>query len=321
MVKKVRGHGAGVPDPAEGRRRHDREAKALARLDSLEWCPQLGPYRAVGFDFGVRVMDPALRGYLDKALETLGRGSKSRRRPAHVYSVVDAGPQARQRFSLYFDGLRIVRSPAPSLALSYLLWHVNRSVVRTGDDYLLIHASAAALDGRSVLMPAPMESGKTTLCSGLLRRGLQYVTDEAVAIDPKDGRIHPYPKPLSVDAGSWGVLADLKPDLSEEATTYLMGQWHVSPTSIRPDAVAGVTRARLVVSPRYRAGEKTKLEEISRAEAVLMLADNSFNFGLHGGDGLRALADVVRGCTCYRLTMNDLDEACDEVISLLERTR
>lgn len=300
-------------DPADERRRPAREARAVARLDALEWCPTLGPFQAVGFSFGVRVMDPPLAAYLEKALASLSGPPRAR----HLYSVVDHGPRSH---SVYLDGMRVIRTPSPSMALSYLLWHLNRSVIRESPSWLLLHASAAERAGRAVLMPAPMESGKTTLVSGLVRRGLRYVTDEAVAIDPRSLEVHPYPKPLSIDPGSWSVLSDLRPDLADGATAYLGAQWHVAPTSIRPDAVAGACRPRLVVSPRYQRGAATELEPVSRAQGLLLLADNSFNFRQHGPAALECLAEVVRGCDCYRLTMDDLDEACSVVIDRLEAT-
>jgi hypothetical protein len=231
--------------------------------------------------------------------------------------LVDHGPGSRNRYSVYLDGLRIIRTPVPSLALSYLVWHINRSAVRESPRYLLIHASCAALDGRAVVMPAGMESGKTTLVAGLVRRGLDYVTDEVVAIDPATGILHPYPRPLSVDLGSWHVLADLEPPVPDGAGSYLAGQWHIAPKAIRPGAVATTCEVALVVNPRYVPTSETLLVALTKAEGLLMLAENSFNFALHGGAGLHALARVVENCACYRLTSSSLDEACDVVLALL----
>jgi hypothetical protein len=137
--------------------------------------------------------------------------------------------------------------------------------------------------------------------------------------DPVTHHIDPYPKPLSIERGSWDVLADLRPELDDRFLPYAQDQWHVVPDSIRPGAVAEPCPARLIVSPRYQAGAKTTIEPISRAQAVLMLAENAFNFASHKAESLHTLAEMVRRCECYRLTIGSQEDACDEVMSIVER--
>ncbi|MGD8214493.1 hypothetical protein [Aestuariimicrobium sp. Y1814] len=67
---------------------------------------------------------------------------------------------------------------------------------------LMFHAGAVShpQTGASVVFVAPSGTGKTTL-SGLLGTTNGYLTDETVGVDPTTGRIHPYPKPLSIASG------------------------------------------------------------------------------------------------------------------------
>ena len=182
---------------------------------------------------------------------------------------------------------------------------------------MLVHASAAEHEGRALLFPAPMESGKTTLVAGLVRAGLRYVTDEAVAIDPASLEIVPNPKPLGIDRGSWRVLGDLEPDYGDAEPYFRHGQqWQVDARSIRPDAVASRCRPSFVITPRYRPGA-TELVPVSRAEALVALADNSMNLPGHGRRGFDALAAVARQSECYRLLVGDLDDASALVTNLL----
>ena len=83
---------------------------------------------------------------------------------------------------------------------------------------MLVHAGAVEWDGHAALFPAPMESGKTTLVAGLVRAGARYLSDEAAAIDPETLLVHPFPKSLTIGAGSWEVLADLAPAVDPEVT-------------------------------------------------------------------------------------------------------
>jgi hypothetical protein len=50
---------------------------------------------------------------------------------------------------------------------------------------------------------------------------------------------------------------------------------------------------------------------VSRAEALLRLADQAFNYSLLGTVGFQTLADVVDGCTCFDVRYGDLDAALD----------
>ena len=50
-----------------------------------------------------------------------------------------------------------------------------------------------------------------------------------------------------------------------------------------------------------------------------MLAENAFNFASHRSEGLNTLAEVVRRCECYRLTIGSQEAACDEVMRVAER--
>jgi len=283
-----------------------------ARLDRCAWRPAIGPYAALGFSFAVRAMDAATIDYLAASLAPLSCRSPAR----YTYSIVDRGERRRARYAIYLDGKHIVSSGAAATAAMYLLWHINLSVVRESPEYLLFHASGAALQGAAMVFPAPPESGKTTLVAGLLQRGLSYLTDEAVAIDPSSGLAHPYPKSLSVDWGSWDVLPDLRPTVDPQLAPFAAVQWQVDPRTIGPGIISSPCPVAFVISPRFEQGAVTRLEPISRAQGALLLVTNAFNFDRHGAAGLDAIAKTVRRAQCYRLVLGCLSEACDAVLAL-----
>ena len=292
---------------------HVATSRAARVLDGLSWPYTTVTRRALGFEFGVRVMDPELGRYLEEILvEGTQQGA-----PRHLYSLVDRGP-GRGRFPLYLDGTHQATLRTTESALHYLLWHINQEVVRHTTHLMLFHASAVERSGAALLFPAPMESGKTTLAAGLVRRGFRYLTDEAVAIDPTTLLVQPYPKALSVDPGSWEVLADLRPQVHDKVQPYVGAQWQVAPNAIRPGAVAPACAPRFIIAPRYVHGAVTMLEPVSRAEALSMLAENSFNLAEMGVEAFAALGQVVRGCRGYRMTVGDLGEACQLISQLLD---
>lgn len=264
-------------------------------------------YRALGFNFGVRCTDPILVHYLESLFEPFQVSGE----PMTWYSFGEFAEAGGPLYVLYCDDVLLDTHREPSQLFSTLLWHVNRRVVADSQDRLLIHASAVTFEDAALIFPAPMEAGKTTLAAGLLRSGFAYCTDETVAIDPESGFIEPFPRALSVDPGSWRVLADMRPTVPPGVERYLANQWQVPPASIRKDAIAGPTRIGFVVTPRYRSGTSTQLELLPRAEAVKELAEHAFNFHRFGASGLRLLARVVRNATCRRLAIGDLDAACE----------
>lgn len=268
---------------------------------------QTSRFRVLGFDFAVCSTDAALARYLDHVLGHLAVPGT----PEHLYTVEDNGPGRRPRIVVALDGDRLRAASEPATGLDHLLWDLNRRVVDTaGAGHLMVHAAAAEGDGAVVVLPAPAEAGKSTLVAGLVSAGLRYVTDEAVALGLDDRLVHPYPKPLDIDAGSWPVLAHLAPRPDPDVAPYLGDQWHLAPTSVGTGTVASPAPARLVIVPAYRPAAVTALTPMSRSEAVVAMADQAFNFRRHGGRALSALAAVVAGCRCYRMTVGDLDAAC-----------
>lgn len=85
-------------------------------------------------------------------------------------------------------------------ALQRLSQDVTHRLIAAQTGRLLMFHAGAVCDpesGVSVVFVAPSGTGKTTLAR-LLARTHGYLTDETVGIDPATGRVHPYPKPLSI---------------------------------------------------------------------------------------------------------------------------
>ncbi len=98
-------------------------------------------------------------------------------------------------------------------------------------------------------MPGPMGAGKSTLVAALVRAGLDYLTDEVVAIDPARASSVPYPKYLSLAGGA----AAAAPDAVRQ---YLGDASLVCRERPAPGAAAAREPAtpRIVVTPRYEPG-------------------------------------------------------------------
>ena len=275
-------------------------------------------YRALDYSFRLEVDDDLvyemLDGYLAPFRSTDDRASSTLRvRRAHG-----------GLFSLEVDGKAVPPVLSASDVTRSIVWAVQQDAIRRTSSLLLLHASVAALGASAVALPAPMDSGKTTLVAGLVRSGFSYVSDEVLAIDPLTGLVRPFQKALRLEPPSWplfpGLLQSLPAEMrtAEEDTPY----HYVSAEALRPGAIEGQTPVSLrwVVFPSYVAGSTTRMEPISRAEALVALVDNSYNFKRFKAEGVRVLAQVLRDADCYRLRIGDLPSAIDAVRATVEGT-
>ncbi|HEV8420953.1 MAG TPA: hypothetical protein VGR13_06330, partial [Actinomycetota bacterium] len=129
----------------------------------------------------------------------------------------------------------------PSLidVLQHALWAINRAVQTRVRDYVLLHAGAVARDGKVVLLPAAMESGKSSLVLALLQQGFEYLSDEFGAIDPVTGNAFPVAKRVSL---GWHSLS-LFPGLEERLTDRSGLNSSVPMRFVRPEDVGSTEGA------------------------------------------------------------------------------
>ena len=285
-------------------------------LSDRAWAHVSGPFAALGHSFQIRTTDRELGGYLDSVFRDLSTGDGAD--PATTYTLVTDAP-APWVFALFVNAEQRAESQDPLYVLRYLIWHVNRQAVERTADHVILHAGGVARDGVACVLAAASECGKTTLAAGLVRRGFDYITDEAVAISPSTLMVSPFPKPLSLDRGSWRVLPDLEPDLIPLLRRFPPEQWQVPATAIRRDALSGVVAPKVVITPCYKEGAETELSPLSRADMLIRLTELTFDFRTQLQRNLSVLRAVVAGSVCYQLTVGDLEEACSLVELALER--
>ena len=269
----------------------------------------------IGYTVGFATDDPALAGFLTRAYA----GFPTVDRPEHRYAVVPdptRPPDEPDAVELRVDGDPQGRSATAAGIVGTIVGSLNRSAAATSP-HVLVHAGAVERDGVGVVLPAPMESGKTTLTAGLVRAGFRYLSDEAAAFDRATHALVPYPKPLSIDQGSWSLFPELEPHEPFPDDGYKAHQWQVPPTDIRPDAVGAGCPAGFVLFPTYVEGADTTLEPVPRAAALVELAKNTFRFDREGRPTFTLLAEVLRSVEVFRLTVGDLDAAVGVISRLV----
>jgi hypothetical protein len=289
-------------------------AGARRLLDAYPWAGTTSRLALLGFDVEIRASDAAMAGLLAELFAPLRVPGAA----AHVLSIssseVDDGTV---RWAVHLDGVRLLRTEAASIAFQHLLWEANRHAIDETRDSVLVHASAAAVEGRAIVLPGPMGAGKSTLAAALVRAGAGYLTDEIVAIDPRTGLVAPYPKYLSLGP----ALAHLVPDRPAAQRSFVGEQLLVSPEVIRTGAVAAPAPPRVVVFPRYRPGAATSVEALPPAAALAALAQHAFHLETDGPRVLATLATTVQQAACFALESSDVDDARDALLRLLDDAR
>lgn len=292
-----------------------------AGFGNLQWPHTIGPFRALHVDVDIACTDPVLARHLDRVLRPL----RADVTPTHRYRIATVDDAGRAVLADHWGATafddRVGDPPStPGRAAAWLLWHLNQLASTTATHNLQLHAAGAAdRRGRIAAFPAEMNSGKSTLVAGLVQRGLDYVTDETVSIDPASRLVIPYPKPIALDPGSWAVLPELEPDLPDGEEQFSHQKWYVDPESVRPGSLAGPGPLRLVVFPSYRPDEPTTLTPLDAREAAMALAGCCFNLDRAGQAGLELLAEIATQVPAYRLSVHDLESGCAAVLDLLTR--
>lgn len=302
---------ADKPRLAGMRRRMDQQGHPFGAVGTDEQLV----FTALSTHFTVTASDDDVLRYCRRLMRALPCGEPEPG-PDERGSYVLTGPAADALATLFRNG-EFVRAAPTSAGLVVALGNdVNRMAV-TQSRFLTLHAGGVEHDGVGVILPASMESGKTTLTAGLVRAGLNYLTDEAVAFDWETHVIQPYPKPLFLDPGSWHLFPELEPHADLPTDDYKTEQWHVPPEDIRLGSVGSPCTLGFILFPKYEAGSETCLQPISKGEALVELSKNTFGFNQQSRRNLEHLASIVRQADCYRLPMGRLEQAVSLVASLI----
>jgi hypothetical protein len=270
----------------------------------------LRSYRVLDYPFRIRSEIP----WVGDALDTLLEPFKVEHTWPPTYRLVSS----RRGLLTYRGGQKVATSDTEASLLIRLMWEINQEAIQRTTNSVLVHAAAASCEGQGIVLPAAMESGKTTLVAALIRAGFRYLTDEAAAFELGTGVLQPYPKPLSVDPQTFNVIPDLWDALTPGFEDKAWTQYLIRADSIRPGAFGGPCPVRYVISPKYSPGLSTSLERVSRAAGLVMLLENNFNLTALGQQAVGTLKEVVKNSECFLLRVGDLPtavEAISEVVS------
>jgi hypothetical protein len=163
--------------------------------------------------------------------------------------------------------------------------------------HIFVHAGVVAREGAAILIPGPSFSGKTTLVSEFVRAGATYYSDDLAALD-SDGRVHPYPKPLSI-----------RTDGLEQADHDVSAFGGTAGTDPAPVGV--------VIFSQYRPGASWQPERLSTGDAILGLLSNTIPAQDRPSASLTAIRNAVEGAAALEGERGEAAEVVERLLDAL----
>ena len=180
-----------------------------------------------------------------------------------------------------------------------------------------LHAAGVAAGGRALLLAGASGSGKSTLSLALARAGLEFMADDMVFLEA-GGRVHPFPEQLDVSPEAAAWFEELRGLGDVPADGWPKHRVHVD-EALGARLGAAAAPAALVF-PAIAGGERSRLEPLSAAEALVELAPNVLlTDPAMAQRHLDVLGELARTTPVYRLFAGtDLGRAVAELRALVD---
>jgi hypothetical protein len=257
---------------------------------------------AYGVRAGVRVDDrAALSGVMDR----LPPGWRLSASPSvkRLYSLVAGGAGGSdrvRRFQLLYSGAELIaRSLDAEVVFERFESDLQLYVAERAPRRVFVHAGVVGWKGRAVVIPGRSLCGKTTLVAELVRAGAGYYSDEYAVID-REGRVHPYARPLAVREG--GALRQTRRPVEEFG-----GRAGAVPLPVG-----------LVVVSRYERGAGWRPRRLPAGECVLELLSNTVPARRSPARVLGALTKAAEGATCLAGPRGEAWRVAQSILKSLE---
>lgn len=209
-------------------------------------------------------------------------------------------------------------------AFPLLEWAMNWCISTQAHHYLTLHAAVIERNALAVILPAPPGSGKSTLCAGLVNRGWRLLSDELTLISLTDGSITPLGRPVSLKNQSLEVIKKFAPEVVMNQVTHDTSKGSVSHMKVPTEHVLRLherVKPRWVIFPKYVPHAVAQLAPRPKADSMLELGRNSFNYTVLGLAGFELLAEVITASDCYDFQYSQLDDAVTVFDQLAEQVK
>jgi hypothetical protein len=274
----------------------------MKKIDRLGWAAGFA-FISHGVRVGVRVSLPD-RDVLERVMECFPHGWKPARSPVveFLYSLRIGGPNPRpgiRHFHLLYGGpRRLARTTDTEEAFAVLESDLGYLVAHVAPRRVFVQAGVVGWRGQAILIPGPKDSGKTSLVGALVRAGASYYSDEFAVLDAH-GRVHPYPKPLS-------IRHEPEARVEKHAAEELGGVAGIKPLPVG-----------LVAVTEYRPNARWRPRPLSPGQSALALLANTIPARRRPAAVLETLQRVAATATTLRGVRGEAEQTADLLLAKL----
>jgi len=263
-----------------------------------------------------------VRSRLDAVAEGLGElyGQFEVRNPRETFADfhVSVDPQIKLRQALRpkanfsFDGVEPFDPEPLDQAYPMLERGLDWCVSEHAHQYLIIHAAAVEKNDQAVILPAPTDSGKSTLVAALVLSGWRLLSDELVLIDRKTGLIHPLPRPIRLKNESIPLIRAFHADayfsgISRDTADGTIAYMRPPKESVRRQHEPA--KPGWIIFPKWIADGELEVLPRSKQQTYQSLTQNAFNYSQLGTEGFRVCSALIKQTDCYDFQYSRLEEA------------
>lgn len=169
-----------------------------------------------------------------------------------------------------------------------------------------LHASAAILREKGVLIAGASGQGKTTLLLHLLREGFHYMADDTVLLrqNENSSTMLSFPAPIRITAATVGFF----PEISSFVTGTLpdrRGKYHIELRKLSALPLVHSAIPAIVLLPEITAEEETRLLPISRIAAAMRCIPQNTPVNALGmsRDNFDLLCRLFQQARCYHVRL------------------
>lgn len=225
----------------------------------------------------------------------------------------------RPQVNFEFDGFAPFKPLPLTQSLPLAEWGLNWCIGNHAHEFLIIHAAVVERGGFAAILPGPPGSGKSTLTAFLINNGWRLLSDELALLSLDDGSVTPLARPVSLKNQSIDIIGELVPSatLSRRAEDTAKGTVALlKAPSDSIERISETARPAWVIFPTFQKGTAANLAPRSKADTLIEIGRNAFNYSIHGKLGFQLLSRIVDDCACFDFTYSDLFEARDLLAAL-----
>ncbi len=221
-----------------------------------------------------------------------------------------------------FDGTSLFKPLPVAQAFPLLEWGLNWCIGNHAHQFLIIHAATIEKDGCAAILPGPPGSGKSTLTAFLVHNGWRLLSDEMALLSLRDGSVTALARPISLKNQSIDIIERMVANAELSCRIEDTAKGTIALLKAPLDSVARISegaKPAWVIFPKFKKASEASLVPHSKADTLIEVGRNAFNYSIHGSHGFEVLSRLVDDCACYDFIYSDLNQARDIFAALKPR--